>query len=177
MLAWVFWHTRRPDADAKEYGTTLEELHSSLGRLKLEGHLGTRALQYSAVPWLSSSTEVHEDWYYLKSSAALDALDASIADEPLRSVHLRIVRQAESGIGGLYRLRSGTPMDAPVRCSWLAKPRHLSYDDFIATAGRSGTVWSRQMVLGPTPEFCVESNTPVASEASPFVILELLPVR
>ena len=44
---------------------------------------------------------------------------------------------------------------------WFAKPAGMSYEDLyrmlqaeVERVGESGSVWQRQMVLGPAPEFC-----------------------
>jgi len=48
---------------------------------------------------------------------------------------------------------------------WFAKPAGMSYEALygmlqaeVERVGGSGSVWQRQMVLGPAPEFCWHSS-------------------
>ena len=73
-------------------------------------------------------------------------------------------------------------MTSPSFASWFRKPPSLSYSalsemlaPIIATA--PATLWMRQMVLGPTPEFCLHSRNAV--ELPPGIVghtLSLVPV-
>jgi len=38
--------------------------------------------------------------------------------------------------------------------AWFDKSAGASYDEFLGRRGGRGSLWQRQMVLGPTPEFC-----------------------
>jgi len=47
----------------------------------------------------------------------------------------------------------------------VAKPRGTGYGDFeeeLVGVGAAGSVWKRQMTLGPTPEFVVLAPLPLA---------------
>ena len=69
----------------------------------------------------------------------------------------------EAASAGLYTLRVGSADLAAARaCAWLAKPRGMTYQNFFAsiepwTSAGDVAVLRRQMVLGPTPEFCLLS--------------------
>ena len=70
--------------------------------------------------------------------------------------------RAAAGAGAVYGLISGPPELAATRASWLAKPAgrdRAAFEDQLGGAGRS--VWMRQMVLGPAPEYVVRSGAPV----------------
>jgi len=158
MLAWVFWHTRFEDVTEDEYNRNLRAFHARIAAAAPEGFLGSRTLAYDALPWLPSATEVYEDWYFVRDSSALDRLDEAALAAFTHDAHERIARLAANAVAGLYRLRAGSPLPHPSHCSWISKPRGQSYETFIAGIVDAGAIWSRKMVLGPTPEFCIESD-------------------
>jgi hypothetical protein len=59
----------------------------------------------------------------------------------------------------LYRLVHGEPL-IPSETAWFAKPDGTGYADFASTlesVKRHGvTLWQRQMVLGPAPEYALQ---------------------
>jgi hypothetical protein len=172
VLAWLFWHARRPDLPEEEYRQRLLHFHDRLNTLAPPGFAGSRTLRYPALPWLPVTTEVYEDWYFVHHSGALDVLDDSVTAPSLVESHTAVSRSAATAIAGLYRLRAGTPLHRPSRVTWVSKERSEPYEDFIAGLAETGSVWSRKMVLGPAPEFCVESE---ASPAAPLEALLLQP--
>ena len=63
---------------------------------------------------------------------------------------------------GVYRLVAGEPKPGATSAAWLSKPAGRTYPEFLAELGALGSAaWQRQMVLGPTPEFCV--HDPIAA--------------
>jgi hypothetical protein len=64
-----------------------------------------------------------------------------------------------AGVGSLLALRGEQAEVAAARqMTWLAKPKGMSYADFYAALEPvRGSLWRRQMVLGPTPEFGILS--------------------
>src|SRR2546430_9154097 len=78
MLAWIFWHTRFPEVTEDEYVDALRAFHIRIADAEPDGFLGVRTLRYDSLPWLSSPTEVHEDWYFVSDCAALDVLDEAV---------------------------------------------------------------------------------------------------
>ena len=81
--------------------------------------------------------------------------------------HDQVARAADKGVGSLLALRGERADIAAARLStWLAKPKGMPYDEFYAATQAvlglaRGTLWRRQMVLGPTPEFGILSAEPV----------------
>jgi hypothetical protein len=78
-----------------------------------------------------------------------------------------VARGAAGGVGGLYRFRAGdlSIVDAQYAL-WFSKPAGTGYDAFYAstrpwTSQVGVGLWARQMALGPTPEFCLLTPTPV----------------
>jgi hypothetical protein len=96
-----------------------------------------------------------------------DAAVSGVCEEP----HNRVAREAADGTAGLYRLRAGAgDLSQAKFATWLSKPDGVSYKDFYAGLEPGVTLWGRQMVLGPTTEFCIHSPTPVQLSASIRVI-------
>ncbi len=67
-------------------------------------------------------------------------------------------------MGGLYRLQYSTlDLTDAGFAAWLDKPDGTRYVDFDAllrtrTTNVETSVWQRQMVLGPAPEYCILSR-------------------
>lgn len=162
MLAWIFWHARSADVDESDYRERLESFHARIAEAAPAGYLGSRVLLYRALPWLPGATEVYEDWYLLQNAGALDSLDDAAVSPYVHDAHASVSRLAATAVSGLYRLRAGTPTSEVTHTAWLSKPRGEPHDDFVRRLGPASAVWTRKMVLGPAPEFCVEHT-----EASP----------
>ena len=76
--------------------------------------------------------------------------------------HDAVAAQARAGAGAVYGLVDGPPELAAARTSWLAKPAGADRGRSTRQlAGPGRSVWMRQMVLGPAPEYAVRSNAPV----------------
>ena len=99
--------------------------------------------------------------------AALVPLNEAAVSGPRLDPHNAIARLAEGGTAGLYGLKAGAPLTRPAQAAWFGKPPGMSYAalfGILEPVVRSvqGGLWMRQMVLGPTPEFCLSSGAPVA---------------
>ncbi len=97
----------------------------------------------------------YEDWYVVEDWEKLGALNRTAIDSVRRSDHDRAASQAADGWGAVYSLTRG-PASLPEGARWLDKPRGMPTDQFLASIPEA-TVWQRQMVLGPGPEFCAVS--------------------
>jgi hypothetical protein len=166
MIAYVFWHRRRAEVPIENYLAALEQFHVSLREARLPGFLRTSIFQTSSVPWLSSPDVLFEDWHLLEGSAVIDPLNDAAVTGERTAPHRRIAELVDSGVAGLYRLRFGDPMSSPPTTAyWFSKPAGMAYatlfDGLSDLCRGNGTLWSRQMVLGPTPEFCLHSNRPI----------------
>ena len=87
---------------------------------------------------------------------------------------------ADAGVAGLYSLRMGQPdASPPFSAHWLSKPSGMSYPTFFESlrplCQEGATLWGRQMVLGPTPEFCLHARQRLALPY-PSTQLALTPV-
>ncbi len=183
MLAYVFWHTALTDARSEEYEQWLTAFHGALWSDPLPGFIGSMSFRMDRAPWLPSAGPVYEDWYLVEHSGALDTLNAAAVSARRQVAHDRVAALAGSGAGGLYRLRKGQPaLDRTRVAVWLSKPRAESYEAFYAALGQRldqgvvTTVWARQMVLGPTPEFCLHAGRDTRLPADLGVRVTLTPV-
>lgn len=141
MLAYVFWHRPRGDADVARYETALSEFHDSLAN-------ASACFRLDALPF-GDRDPGYEDWYLVDDWAALGELNAAAVDEHHRGRHDAAADLAVHGWGGVYALVGG-PAEPPAATRWQ--------DDRPDDAGAA--VWQRQMVLGPAPEYCVAGGDP-----------------
>ncbi|GCE50335.1 hypothetical protein EI42_06296 [Thermosporothrix hazakensis] len=164
MLAYVFWHQRAEQVAKEEYQEKLIAFHQILQERRPEGFWGSLVLEMAALPWMPAESEVYEDWYLVKNSAALDPLDEAAVTGSCLEPHHQVARLAGNGTGGLYRLKESDvelARLAEIRAAtWLTKPAEMSYEQFyrLVQAGRAeqqSMLWQRQMTMGPALEFCI----------------------
>ena len=161
MLAYVFWHWRYAHIEKLSYQQLLIDFHTALRAQKPAGFHYSTVFQLEHAPWLDVIGEVYEEWYMLENSAALDSLNEAAITGLCREPHNQVARSAAGGTAGLYRLRESRITTAHV-AYWFAKPSGMSYETLYQTLQpqikrSSGTLWERQMVLGPAPEFCLQT--------------------
>lgn len=173
MLAYVFWHRRRSGVDVADYEAALEAFYQSLTETRLAGFRRVMVLQTAPLPWLSSPDVLFENWHLLDGSAVLDPLDEIAVSGDRALPHRRIAEMADTGVAGLYRLRLGDPMSPPpTRAYWISKPAGMTYETFFESlrplCGGNVTLWGRQMVLGPTPEFCLHTDAVIQMPYTAF---------
>ena len=175
MLAYVFWHWPRADAPAEAYEALQRPFHEGLRSAPPAGFLGSRVLAVAGAPWAAEGRDAYEDWYLVEGSAALDPLNQVAVSAPRRAAHDAAAAAAAGGTAGLYRLRLGEPGDPPRAAAWFAKPPGMSYSTLFTTLeplvrSEGAALWGRQMTLGPTPEFCLQSARPVELPAAFFPV-------
>ena len=164
MLAYLFWHVPRPEVGTREYETALSDFLADLARVPPPGLASCATYRISAVPWLGGQRR-YEDWYFVQSSADLDALNEAAVRPERWEVHACIARMMESGHGGLYRhLRGEEQPLSGEHVAWLTRPRGIRYEqplqDIIGRAAGFTSCWRRQMVLGPGAEFIIVGTSP-----------------
>ena len=163
MLAYVFWHWPQSSVDPESYVNHLTAFHQTLASNKPAGFNESVVFRVRGASWLNTNDEVYEEWYLLDDSAAMDRLNDAAVSGACEEPHNRVAREAQDGIGGLYRLRTGQEKLSEAKyVLWLSKPEGVSYKEFYATlqplTSQPGVaLWGRQMTLGPTTEFCIHS--------------------
>ncbi|MBO0778654.1 MAG: hypothetical protein J2P37_07475 [Ktedonobacteraceae bacterium] len=167
MLAYVFWHQRGSETSREEYQEKLITFHQILQDRQPQGFICSMVLEMAQLPWMTGESEVYEDWYLVENSAALDPLDEAAVTGICRDPHHQVARLASKGTGGLYRLKDRTidlAQIASIRsATWFSKPAGMSYDKLNELLHQSqseqqGTLWQRQMTMGPALEFCLHSS-------------------
>jgi len=162
VLAYVFWHRSAADGDRGAYETRLTAFHAALAAAPPEGFVASAALRVDEAPWLPGEGAAYEDWYGVRDWAALGRLNEAAVRGSRAEPHDAVAARAAAGAGAVYRLVAGPPELAAGRASWLAKPAGTDREAFHDTlAGPGRSVWMRQMVLGPAPEYVVRSGAPV----------------
>lgn len=155
MLAYVFWHRPRADVLRADYDAALARFHHTLD-------VRSAAFWLPNAPW-AGERPLYEDWYLLENAAGLEPLNAAAVSGARKEPHDAAARHAEWGAAGLYTLRLGEEQLGKARHAiWFSKPRDVTYGSLIDRLGplceiTPATLWQRFMVLGPTPEFCLQS--------------------
>lgn len=160
MLAYTFWHW--PRAGATEYERHLGEFFHSMETDKPLGYLGGVTLRHGAAAWLPAPAYL--DWYRVGGFADLGTLNEGAVSGSHRAPHEDVAKMAAGGAGGVYELQQGPEdfRDAKV-AHWFPKPDGMRYAElFGELAGVRGSLWMRQMVLGPSPEFVLFASRDVA---------------
>jgi hypothetical protein len=161
MLAYVFWHQPAASQVLEQYERALIGFHRRLQDVAVPGLVASGTARVGGLPWMGG--DGYEDWYAVEDYTALGVLNDAAVDAAHAETHDRVALAAGFGAGGLYALERGA-LDAPAgHCAWLTKPSGVSYPSFREqlaehVAGETVTVWRRQMVLGPAPEFRVTAG-------------------
>jgi len=184
MLAYVFWHAPAEAVALERYEQALEGFHRSLAHSPPFGFAGSAAFRLGEVPWAERSGPGapapgagtwYEDWYLVEDFAALGILAEAAVSRGHRTSHERAAKGLASGTAGLYRLLEGAVAGAEAivavrHATWVAPAAGAASAEIGAMLGdgadREGSsLWQRQLVLGPAPEFCVLSREPPAGAA------------
>ena len=182
-LAYVFFHAPGGATPPSEYESALGRFHGSLARSPPDGFLGSASYRVSRTPWIPVpfGPVVYEDWYLLNDWTALGRLTDAAVEPPHGAPHDAVAGQAAGGVGTVLRWRLGAADLGAIRFEhWSGKPRGVPSETFARQlAGPPdprGSVWQRQLALGPAPEFCRRSVARPPDAPDPGVVLELRPV-
>ena len=169
LLVYLFWHQPAADQPPENYEQALIAFHRRLGNVAVPGLVASGSARVGGLPWMAG--DGYEDWYAVEDYGALGVLNHAAVDAAHVDAHDLVAYAAGFGAGGLYALERGA-IDAPAGyCVWLTKPSGVTYPDFreqvdAQTAGETVTVFRRQMVLGPAPEFRVTASRELSMPAS-----------
>jgi hypothetical protein len=159
MLAYVFWHSAGSPTPA--YQADLLAFHSSLAANPPAGFVRSETFGLAGASWLPEAEASYEDRYLFSDWAAIGELNHRAVADPHLTSHDRVAHQAGSGAGAIYGLHAGSASAGLTFATWFAKPPGWSYDrldDALGgTLGDGGSLWRRQLVLGPAPEFCLRA--------------------
>src|SRR6266567_8441015 len=149
MLAYLFWHRPRDGVDSARYEDALRHFHAAL-------EVPSATFRLRQLPF--AEADGYEDWYAVEDWQALGDLNVVAVDQRRRDLHDRAAGLSGEGWGGVYDLVRGAAVPPPV-ARWMAKPDGRSYEEFLGSLAAS-TIWQRQLLLGPAPEFCLGQGTP-----------------
>jgi hypothetical protein len=194
VLAYVFWHRPHEPAETEAYEQAQVSFHRSLARTPPVGLCGSAVFRVAELPWLLSASAAperpaeagpaYEDWYLVEDYAALGVLNEAAVGRGHRTTHDDLARRFGAGSGGLYGLIEGeraqiahdaSPLAEASLAIWVTRPpgsprRMLGELLGDGMDPRQASLWRRQLVLGPAPEYCM-----LAPEAPPGVAATRLP--
>jgi hypothetical protein len=110
------------------------------------GFVRSASFAVSGAPW-APREQVYEDWYAIEDFAALGRLNEWAVSGAMKQPHDDAAARSAWGTGAIYKLLSGDALANAAFCGWR-KQRPESVE---------GTLWQRQLALGPAPEFCVHA--------------------
>jgi hypothetical protein len=162
-LAYVFWHWPRPGVSIESYEKRLLSFQSALKSANpslVRAHLSYRV---ESLPWGPADAPLYEDWYVVKDFAAIGTLNDAAVVPGTKEFHDSVAKDYLSGAGGVFKLIHGSiPLPEARYANWVGKPVGTSYQEYYkeateALGDQRADLWRRQMVLGPSPQFCVHS--------------------
>jgi hypothetical protein len=187
VLAYLFWHRPQDPAAIEPYEQAQLCFQRSLMRRPPVGLLGSAVFRVAGLPWLASAggaepepstpaAVAYEDWYLLEDYAALGVLNEAAVGRGHRTAHDEAARRSGAGAGGLYALLEGDRAELAERAGplgeaslaiWISRPPGRPPGSQPRMLGellgdgmdpRHASLWRRQLVLGPAPEFCLLSR-------------------
>jgi hypothetical protein len=168
LLAYVFWHWKRPEVTTMDYEDRQRGFHAALGASPSPGFVNSFLHGVSNAPWAAAS-EAYEDWYLVQDFGALGLLNEAAVSGSRAQPHDLAAAVAAGGVAGVYGLRLGTALRQPQYAHWFGKPEGMPYRELFAQLAPvidrvEGALWMRQMVLGPAREFCLHTTRPVSMQ-------------
>jgi hypothetical protein len=164
-LAYAFFHRPRRTVRRTEYERALAQFHVRLAQTPTEGFRESAALRLATAPWREARPRaVYLDWYVVEGFQSLDPVRAVAYRPPWVRSHRAIARWAADGWGALYSgPRGARPPDLGDRLAWFGSSSLLTvpWGDLRRGGPPMGTLWRRQLALGPSPEFCWVTAGPI----------------
>jgi hypothetical protein len=175
VLAYLFWHRPLETADVEGYEQAQVHFHRSLHRAPPVGLHGSAVFRLPQLPFLpppaggadspAGGAPGYEDWYLVEDYAALGVLNEAAAGRGHRTAHDDAARSLGSGAGGLYALVEGdqragiASVGAATLAVWVERRPGSAHRPLGELLGdgmdpEHSSLWRRQLVFGPAPEFC-----------------------
>ncbi len=169
MLAYVFWHRPGEGIDREVYEQAAERFHRSLAHTPPAGLRGSAIYRVAELPWLEGGAG-YEDWYLLDDFTAVGVLNEAAVAHGHRTAHDEIARRFGAGAGGMYGLLEGHPDLDCTQVVWVSRPpgsRRGALSELLGDGmdPEHASLWRRQLVLGPAPEYCLLASEPPAGVA------------
>ena len=176
MLAYLFWHRPLDPGSVEGYEQAQLAFHRSLARSRPIGMCGSASFRVPEIPWIdtaragagasdpSTAASGYEDWYLVEDYTALGVLNEAAVGRGHRTPHDEAARRFGGGAGGLYGLIEGERSDllsaAASLAVWVRRPPGSERRPLGEMLGdgmdpRRASLWRRQLVFGPAPEFCL----------------------
>jgi hypothetical protein len=164
VLAYVFWHRPLDDLPVEAYEHAEIAFHRSLAHAPPSGFQSSAVFRVAGLPWFEGSG--YEDWYFVEDYTALGVLNMAAVGHGHRTVHDDVAHRFGSGAGGLYGLIEGHPPVGPGAFAgesaaiWVGRSPGIERRAIGELLGdgmdaRHASLWRRQLVFGPAPEFCL----------------------
>jgi hypothetical protein len=173
VLAYVFWHRPRSEADIEAYETALIGFHRSLAHSRPVGLEESASFRVAELPWIAGEGAGYEDWYLLDGFSSLGVLNEAAVGRGHRTAHDHAARQTALGTAGLYALQDGDTVawERGAVGVWVERePGSAAFalSDLLTDGLTSepSCLWRRQMSFGPAPEFCLHASQAPAGVAT-----------
>jgi hypothetical protein len=179
VLAYLFWHRPDDPSALDAYERAQVAFHRSLAHAPPVGLCGSVVFRVPGLPWLrsapdgdasSSTGACYEDWYLIEDYTALGVLAEAAVGRGHRTAHDDVARRFGAGAGGLYGLLEGhmtsdlsSIADASIAV-WVTRPpgsRPGVLGELLGDGMEPShaSLWRRQLVLGPAPEYCLSATS------------------
>jgi hypothetical protein len=166
MLAYVFWHRPLDDSAIEAYEHAEIAFHRSLAHAPPSGFQGSATFRVAGLEWFEGRG--YEDWYFVEDYTALGVLNMAAVGHGHRTAHDGIAHRFGAGAGGLYGLIEGhSPVGSgpgafgeESAAVWVARAPAVERRGLGELLGdgmdvQHASLWRRQLVFGPAPEFCL----------------------
>ena len=165
MLAYTLWHWPRQEVERTVYEAHHRRFHGFLAHQKARGFKASQSTRVASLPWTGDAKDIYQDRYFVDSWSVFEGLESHATSGVREEPHRQIASVVSGAVAGMYGLRMGSCPRTPRWNYWFAKPDDMTYEDLEESCRPVVTgwaaLWGRRLVLGPTPEFCVESETRV----------------